>query len=61
MKDRAHVMVYGDGNFFFYFLPLCPRSLVPNIAKFKNFVKIAISLLLFLFIYYFLDMATLIK
>jgi hypothetical protein len=42
MKDRAYIMVYEDGNFFF---PLCPRSQVPNIAKSKNLVKIAIFLL----------------
>jgi hypothetical protein len=50
MNDRVHVMVYVDG---IYFLPLCPNYLVPNIAKSKNFVKIAVFLLLFLFIFIF--------
>jgi hypothetical protein len=46
MKDSAYIMVYGDGEFLKKILPLCPRLLVPNIAKSKNLVKIAIFLLL---------------
>ena len=60
MKDRAYVMVYGDGIFFLFFA-IVPEIPSPKHREIQEFCKNChISAIIFIY-FYFLDMATLIK
>jgi hypothetical protein len=61
MKDRAYVMVYIDGNFFFKFFAIVPEIPSPKHHEIQEFCQNChISGIIFIY-FYFLDMATLIK